>query len=100
MPASQKTLVAPTTWALAKGPPAFSISAQRWRMKSQASCSPAGFPITLVTKPSASCDRTSGEIAKFNIETILDVTDGVMVARGDLGVEISLERVPRIQKSI
>jgi pyruvate kinase len=35
-----------------------------------------------------------------NIETILDVTDGVMVARGDLGVETSLERVPRIQKSI
>jgi pyruvate kinase len=35
-----------------------------------------------------------------NIEAILDVTDGVMVARGDLGVELSLERVPRIQKSI
>jgi pyruvate kinase len=35
-----------------------------------------------------------------NIESILDVTDGVMVARGDLGVETSLERVPRIQKSI
>jgi pyruvate kinase len=35
-----------------------------------------------------------------NIETILNVTDGVMVARGDLGVETSLEKVPRIQKSI
>jgi pyruvate kinase len=35
-----------------------------------------------------------------NIESILDVSDGVMVARGDLGVETSLERVPRIQKSI
>ena len=35
-----------------------------------------------------------------NIEPILDVADGVMVARGDLGVETSLEKVPRIQKSI
>ena len=35
-----------------------------------------------------------------NIESILNVTDGVMVARGDLGVETALERVPRIQKSI
>jgi pyruvate kinase len=35
-----------------------------------------------------------------HIEPILDVSDGVMVARGDLGVETSLERVPRIQKSI
>jgi pyruvate kinase len=35
-----------------------------------------------------------------NIESVLDVSDGVMVARGDLGVEISLEKVPRIQKSI
>jgi pyruvate kinase len=34
------------------------------------------------------------------IEPILDVTDGVMVARGDLGVETALEKVPRIQKSI
>jgi pyruvate kinase len=35
-----------------------------------------------------------------NIESLLNVTDGVMVARGDLGVETALERVPRIQKSI
>jgi pyruvate kinase len=35
-----------------------------------------------------------------NIEPILGVTDGVMVARGDLGVEMALEKVPRIQKSI
>ena len=35
-----------------------------------------------------------------NIESILDEANGVMVARGDLGVEISLEKVPRIQKSI
>jgi pyruvate kinase len=35
-----------------------------------------------------------------NIEAILDAADGVMVARGDLGVELGLERVPRVQKSI
>ena len=35
-----------------------------------------------------------------NIEPILNVADGVMVARGDLGVETALEKVPRIQKSI
>lgn len=35
-----------------------------------------------------------------NLEGILTETDGVMVARGDLGVEMDLARVPHIQKSI
>lgn len=35
-----------------------------------------------------------------NIESIIEVSDGVMVARGDLGVEIPLEQVPIIQKSL
>ena len=35
-----------------------------------------------------------------NLEAILRVADGVMVARGDLGVEMSPERVPVVQKSI
>jgi pyruvate kinase len=35
-----------------------------------------------------------------NLEAILDVTDGVMVARGDLGVETSAAGVPIMQKRI
>jgi pyruvate kinase len=35
-----------------------------------------------------------------NLEEILNESDGVMVARGDLGVEMALEKVPFIQKSI
>ncbi len=35
-----------------------------------------------------------------NLEAILNVADGVMVARGDLGVEMNPERVPVVQKTI
>jgi pyruvate kinase len=35
-----------------------------------------------------------------NVDSILDECDGVMVARGDLGVEMALEKVPAIQKAI
>ncbi len=35
-----------------------------------------------------------------HLQEILDVCDAVMVARGDLGLELPLERVPRAQKEI
>jgi pyruvate kinase len=52
-------------------------------------------------------NRTVPVIAKVerpaaveNIDSILDVAQGVMVARGDLGLELPLEQVPRVQKHI
>lgn len=51
--------------------------------------------------------KTSRVIAKIEkpeaineIDQIIDLTDGLMVARGDLGVELPLQEVPLIQKML
>ena len=38
--------------------------------------------------------------AVFRLADILDLADGLMVARGDLGVEMPLEKVPGVQKEM
>jgi pyruvate kinase len=39
-------------------------------------------------------------VAVSNIENILDSADAIMIARGDLGVEVPIEDVPSLQKEI
>lgn len=52
-----------------------------------------GQPIKLISK-------IERQVALKHIDDILRVSDGLMVARGDLGVEIPPERVPALQKEI
>ena len=44
--------------------------------------------------------KIENQEALDNLEEILDLSDGLMVARGDLGVELPPEKVPVIQKEI
>lgn len=44
--------------------------------------------------------KIESDLGIKNLESILEVSDGVMVARGDLGTEIESERLPIVQKNM
>ena len=62
-------------------------------LRARAIADRAGSDVPLIAK----IERPEGVT---NLDSILAVADGVMVARGDLGLECPLEHVPRIQKEI
>ena len=62
-------------------------------LKARQVCESAGRHIPLIAK----IERPA---ALANLDAIMASADGVMVARGDLGLEMPLERVPRAQKEI
>jgi pyruvate kinase len=54
-------------------------------------------------KDGANCSiiaKIERKSALRNIKEIMDVSDGIMVARGDLGLELPLEMLPRVQRGL
>ena len=54
----------------------------------------------LLPKQMKIVSKIEKDVALENIESIIKASDGVMVARGDLGVELPFEEVPLAQKRI
>lgn len=44
--------------------------------------------------------KIESDQAIANLESIIDASDGIMVARGDLGVEVPMDKVPMLQKDM
>jgi pyruvate kinase len=55
---------------------------------------------TMIPKSMLCISKIEKDSALENIESIIRASDGVMVARGDLGVELPFEEVPYAQKRI
>ena len=59
-----------------------------------------GFLKSLTDEPPALISKIETKEAVDNIKEILEESYGIMVARGDLGVELPLEEIPYIQKKL
>ena len=44
--------------------------------------------------------KIENQLGVENIDEILQVSDGVMVARGDLGMDIPMEQIPQVQRTL
>ncbi len=54
----------------------------------------------LLPKPVRVIAKIEKDTALEDIERIIEASDGIMVARGDLGVELPFEKVPLVQKRL
>jgi pyruvate kinase len=61
---------------------------------------PLRWAIKTSGKPTLLIAKIEKREAVEDIDAIIEVVDGIMVARGDLGVEIPIESVPEVQKAI
>ncbi|WP_431984778.1 pyruvate kinase [Streptomyces qinglanensis] len=94
VPALSEKDIADLRWALRTGADLIALSFVR-----------SGHDIKEVHRVMAEEGRRLPVLAKLekpqavaNLEAIVDAFDGIMVARGDLGVEMPLEQVPLVQK--